>query len=498
MSKLVSTTSAPGRHMLQLCALLAPVFLLAITSQSFWIDESAVVWFARLSSLAECWEKLESMRFPEIQVPLYMAYLWSYVRLFGAGEWAARAAGWPWLVVGAVVFSSGVGRAAGRPWLAALTVASSGFAWYYANEARVYAMQLGLALAMTGFAALVLSTPAESADGRRWRRWLLVSIFLLCACSILAAAWAVFIFAALMLLISPARWMNEWRAARGPVLFCLTGLVVLAGYYAWTMTLKAKPTIVGTTNWQTVVFVFYELLGAAGLGPARYELRGSGAAALRSYFPALALLAGVTGVVLWQGARELCVRFGARRCLLVAVLLLVPFVVLCGIGVQTRFRVLGRHITTLLPFVLVVLFFGLIRLLAARRASWRALAGFYLALALASCLSLRFSARHVKDDYRGAAALARVAVREGRQVWWNADASSAVYYGVVPGLESTAKVALVANPSAEELAKLPPPHVVISSKPDIYDNTGQVAAFLRAGKFRGPEKLPAFEIWRQD
>jgi hypothetical protein len=468
--------------------------MLAVTNRTFWIDECVSAQFASEPTLAGCWQAMR--RFPEVQLPLYMLYLWSYIKALGAGEWALRMAGFPWLVGGAALFAANVGRAAGSRMLAALLVAWSPFAWFYLNEARVYSIQLGLALAVVGTGVALLSSLAAQQPSKVWARLFLLSLWLLCGTSVLGAMWGCFFFFGLLLAVPRAQRTSLLRLVPGSLALCGMGLAGLAGYYAWTMTLHAKPTP-GVTSVQTVAFVGYEILGAAGLGPGRNDLRAAGLGALKPFLAPLLLFAVLTAVVLRQGLKELAGRYG-RKCL-VPVLVggLTPFALLLILGVVTHLRVLGRHATPLLALLLVVLAFGLVRLGRSPGRAGRWLAGAFLLLCLASCLSLRFAARHEKDDYRNAAAVAKSALAAGQSVWWNADESGAAYYGVAleKNLAGPGPCRLLANRSDNELRSLPEPKVIIATKPDLYDNTGALHRYAEQRGFRITERFPAFVIW---
>jgi len=124
--------------------------------------------------------------------------------------------------------------------------------------------------------------------------------------------------------------------------------------------------------------------------------------------------------------------------------------------------------------------------------------GFFL-LSLFSCLSLRFAARHAKDNYRDAAAYARAALQSGQQVWWNADSQGAAYYEV-PTADRPAEIGkawLVRNPSRELLSVAPMPEVIISSKPDIFDNQRALAEYIVQAGFTKAATLSAFTIWQR-
>src|ERR1051325_1280653 len=82
--------------------LLAGAGLLAITNRSLWIDESVTAQFAKEPTLADCWKAMR--HFPEIQLPLYMVFMWAYVHVFGFGEWTLRVAGLSWFIFGATIF----------------------------------------------------------------------------------------------------------------------------------------------------------------------------------------------------------------------------------------------------------------------------------------------------------------------------------------------------------------------------------------------------------
>jgi hypothetical protein len=118
---------------------------------------------------------------------------------------------------------------------------------------------------------------------------------------------------------------------------------------------------------------------------------------------------------------------------------------------------------------------------------------------MVSCFSLRFAARHGKDDYRAAAAAARKALGEGRAVWWNAAPEGARYYEVPlsPQRGDGDSAVLVLNPTREMLQVLPAPQVVVASKPDLYDGQSALADYLAGHGFAATERFPAFVVWEK-
>ena len=462
----------------------------ALTSRTFWIDECVTAEFANHPTLAESWRAMRG--YPEMQLPFYMLYMWAWANLAGTGEWVLRLAGLPWFLAGAGVFLAALGRRADGRWLLALVVGWSPFAWYYLNEARVYASQLGLALALVG-ALVQLRTGMERGEwSRGWWRAALWIWFLISGTSVLGAMWGFFFVMGFLLTAPRTEWRRLARLAPWSLAAVLAGLAGLASYYAWTLGAKPAP---GATTAQTIVFVGYELLGAAGLGPGRNDLRAGGAAVLRPFLLPLGLFACVVATVLWQGAQELWSRLGTRRYLLLAGCVATPLLFLCVLGWVTHFRVLGRHATPLLAVLLPVLALGLARL---ARGRWpgRGLAGAYLLLVLLSCLSLRLAARHEKDDFRSASFAARAAAAEGKTVWWNANKFGADYYHVAleTNLTRPAPIWLVIKRTPEELRGLAPPDFIIMSKPDLYDEAGAVGAYAQEHGFRVVRRWPMITL----
>jgi len=120
------------------------VCLVAISRQSLWIDEAFMAVKASQPTLAAWWRAMLEGGGSDLQMPLYMIYVWGFAKIFGLSEWSLRAANIPWFVAGVAAFIRVFPRPQ-RPAVAAVTLAAP-FAWYYLNEARPYTMQLGASL----------------------------------------------------------------------------------------------------------------------------------------------------------------------------------------------------------------------------------------------------------------------------------------------------------------------------------------------------------------
>ena len=122
----------------------------AVSSQSLWIDEAQTAAKAIPGSLHGWWHALATEHNSNMQMPLYMLYIWGWARLFGVSELALRAANLPWFFAG---FFAIFHFLRARPCLRNATLllyCIHPFVWFYLNEARPYLMQLSGALLVTG------------------------------------------------------------------------------------------------------------------------------------------------------------------------------------------------------------------------------------------------------------------------------------------------------------------------------------------------------------
>ena len=471
--------------------------LVAISSRSFWIDEAATAVQAMQPTLGSWWQLLAQEKSAHLQMPVYMFYVWAYEKLLGSSEWTLRVANLPWFIAGAVAFILAFPPGDRRRPIAAGVVLLCPFAWYYLDEARPYAMQLGASLLVV---ASLIRLGEGSGEARAEDAVTLVlflfGLVALSGSSLTGMVWAGAGLAALPTLLSWARlagllrryaWL--WLAAGGL-------LLLLAGYYLWTLSVGARASASATTTVGSMLFVGYELLGFSGLGPGRLEMRSSGLAALRGYWVWLALYAVTVAILLGAAVRQE-VRGRHRRHLVVALWCGAPAAFILGVGYVAHFRALGRHFAPLVP-VLLFLFTSGWCVLWSRGSAWaRGAALLFCVLSLVSSLSLRFSQRHERDNYRAAAASARTALRNGQSVWWNAAPEGARYYGVPlttrPG--SAGEAFLVLNPTPEILRAWPAPQVIVASKPDLYDSQMSLAEYIRGQSFYPAGRFNAFVIW---
>ena len=450
-------------------------------------------------TLAAWWHLLVQEKSAHLQMPLYMFYIWAYEKLFGSGEWTLRLANLPWFVTGAIAFILAFQTGDRRRPLAACVALLSPFAWYYLDEARPYGMELGASLLVVAcLARFNREDPLTEAHDAVYVAAFLFGIVVLSGCTMLGMIWA-----GAALLATPAllSWTRTIRLVKqhAPLCFAAGGVLLLFGcYYLWTLAVGARASAAATTTLGSTLFIGYELLGFGGLGPGRLAMRSAGPAALRPYLLWLALYAVPTAILIGAALRQL-LKPGHRRYLVVALCCGVPSGFLLAVGWVAHFRVLGRHYTPLIPVLMLLFIQGCYILWSRRSVCARGVVLLFCALSLVSCLSLRFLPRHEKDDYRAAAAVANTALRNGQSVWWNAAQEGARYYGVPttshPG--SGGGAILLMNPTRETLLALPKPHIIITSKPDIYDGPMALAEYIRDQGFQPERTLTAFVIWQR-
>jgi hypothetical protein len=471
------------------------LMLAAVTGGSFWLDETGTAYGASPHTLGQWWHLNSTSGRTELQMPLYHLYIWAFAKVFGIGEYALRLAGALWLAPGLAAFA--VSFLQWRRRLAAMLVlATNAFIWYYANEARAYSMLLGgscMVLAALNRLASVAS-PAEK-EGR-WLGVFVFGLLTVCGSSMLGMVWASAALGAAWVLFPAERLLGWWRQSRIGWILLTAVLAALGCFYVWTVRQGARVTNIASTDWRTTLFIVYEQLGFAGLGPGRTELRAGGLRSLLPYVPGLACYAMALGIVLYFGMMEFW-RQSRRKTAGLAIMVLLPWIFLSALGVLMHFRLLGRHSA---PLAVVWFFWMAVGVAAlAGKSGWLAktVVTAFLGLSLCSSLIVRFDYGHSRDDYRRASQVAAAALSERQAVWWNADKIAAWYYHL-PLSDSQpdpGKALLINNLTDGTLASLPPPQMIVASKPDLYDSSGALARYISGRGFHLVASFPAFNIW---
>jgi hypothetical protein len=443
------------------------------------------------------WQEMLRLRWPELQAPLYMAYMWCWQHTFGDGEWASRMATAPWFILGGLSLVMAFDKPVQRS-CALLTVVLNPFTWFYLNEARLYALQLGLTYVLVGALIRLRNVQANdsSAFEMRWVMLFCVTFWLLSALTVLGMIWAGSAILVLPFLFSRhslSRMLTTyWR-----MLLVLTlSLAPCAAYYAWTRLMGTRASH-GVTDWRSLCFIFFEQLGFNGLGPGRLALRDFGPSSLKPWLPTLVMYGVVLGLLLVTGVSVILRRENRRAGIAAVIALVLPMSFMMAIGFYMQFRLLGRHCTPLVAGFVLLLSLGAAALWERRSFAPRVCLLVFVLLSAASCLSQRFASRHAKDDYRAAASIGNKGLAKGCSVWWNAEPFGSEHYHLNASTDAPTRgrAWILLNPPEgfEDTTSLP--DIVILSKRDIYDVKGTVRAFLERAHYVRRLALPAFTIF---
>jgi hypothetical protein len=407
----------------------------------------------------------------------------------------------PWFVLGAAVFVLSFPAKSLPRKIGAFLVLFCPFAWYYLDEARPYGMQLGAGLLIVGSLRRLLdSASLDETDSRLALGGFLTGVAVLSGSSLLGMIWAAAALGAAALLLSRTQIVNLFKRHWNMLLIAIGPLALLAVYYLWTLKVGARASAAATTTIGSICFAAYELTGFTGLGPGRLEMRSAaGPGALRGYLPGLGLYGLAAALVIGAAAISL-LRSRNRRQLALVLCCAAPLAFILAVGFVAHFRVLGRHLAPFVPIWLLLLTLGLTALWAGKNVAGRGLLVAFCALSIASCLLIRFAARHEKDNYRVAAEMARSALKTGSPVWWNAAEEGARYYNVpVSGQpEATSSALFLMNPTRQSLEALPPPRVIVASKADVYDTEAALTRYVHDHGYSPTAKLTAFVIWEKN
>lgn len=158
-----------------------------------------------------------------------------------------------------------------------------------------------------------------------------------------------------------------------------------------------------------------------------------------------------------------------------------------------RIHIVSRE-NRVLPFILLLLSLGLLHLWQSDKIlNWTVVLTLCLLLIFSS-LSIRFSPRFAKDDYRTAAQIAKSSLENGKTIWWAADSATANYYG----LEFDEKLINILGFSKSDLQNAPASSLVLLSKADIYDSNRFISDFLAKEDLKTSSFLKAFSVYRPD
>jgi hypothetical protein len=479
-----------------------------ITDQSLWLDELGTAEIANIGSLWEWWQRFHQWANSDLQMPLYHLYVFAWSKAFGFSEYALRLSNWPLFVLAEAMLLWTFRR---FPLFAVAAFVLSTFhplLWYYLDEARPYIMVfLGAVWTFCSLAGLFSRVHGDGTVA--YSPWIFAAgVVILAGSNMVGVFWA----ASALLLALVLHWHGDKALLlryRLPYLALLAALAVLAAFYAYTLTRGARATTAYETNVLTVLFAAYELLGLSGLGPGRLELRADGPTALRAWLAPLLLGSIVLGLGLLHGLLVLKNFIGPRRVAAVLAALFIPAAIIVATGFLMHWRVVGRHLMPVVPFVSLLLSLSVAALIADGRRRSLLCAAIIVTTVVVSGVLMR-SPRHAKDDYRLAAEVTRHALVNGQTVWWAAASEGTGYYQVpinrpVEQKDGCPRFASVNRGGAIDvsqiggqcLAQLPAPSIVVFSERGGFPSATAVKDWMRRQGFTSSREWPAFSLWQR-
>jgi len=475
------------------------VAALAISNQSLWIDEGMTAMNAIQPTLQTWWQHLYHEHNSNLQLPLYMSYIWGWEKIFGSSEAAFRAGNIPWFLVAMLAIAWG---ARGRRWRGTLLLVAAfhPLVWYYLNEARPYMVfYAGASILMACLMRALSFSREELQLDQQWWWMLSAGVVVTCCASMLGVLWASCIVAAIIVLRPHAVRNTLWAVGKEAVVVMMSVLVALGAYYAWTLYEGASAAHIRSSFSKGIVFVAYEQLGFGGLGPGRNLIREREVNAFNSYAVPLAIYGVLLSYVLFHGWRFLAQRLSRREILVVGAAICLPIALTFVAGAMSPFRVLGRHVMPLAVFVSLIQALGIYSIWMKRNVLQRVIAASVVACLLVSDLEYRYSVRHAKDDYRSAAYVAKAALNEGKSVWWAADGSTGRYYKLPLTLDSREREKMLRPELVppNDLMAAAPPNVIVLSRRDLFDSSGAIDRIIRQDQFHCTRSFQDFTVWER-
>lgn len=482
----------------------------AISQQSYWIDEALSVIAATAQTPVEAWRYLCAVSGSTIQMPAYQIYLYAWHKFFGVSEWAMRASNIPWFLLGQFAFLSLLRNRPKLALMACLLAVGSPFLWMYLDETRPYIMQYAAGCWMIAALLQFLYPLSEECHttGILAEKLPLIPLSLatliLFASSLLGIVWGVSFVAALWWVIRTAPHQTISMATlfkKRPfqllaiILIAFTGLV-LAIYYAWTWNIAQRGYHHAPPSLLSLPFLAYEFLGFSGFGPSKFHMRLEPVRSILQSWPAFLPLTAIFASLGLFALFQLRRHTPTYRILTTwALALAFPTMVILTTFLLLGHRPLPRHFIPILPAIILGLA-ALINLAFSQKSLfWKIIAALLPLLWLGSSLNLRWNPIYAKDDYRSAAAIATSALADHKEVWWAADAAAAYVYKAPVALEEIpGRIWAIQSPTWESIRFKFPPHIIIISKPDIYDVQGAVMRYAEENQFAPAVQFQAFTI----
>jgi len=492
--------------------LLLGIFLLLLLlagtkSESLWIDEGDTAYYATQQTFAAWKGHLLTDTNADCQFPLYMFGVWAWEKIAGNSEYALRAANAILALLALASFGI-IGRQLGFRYLWALLLIQP-FFWFYLNEARPYMLQISAgAVLLAGFVSL----KEKRGTGLGWLLFFTGTVLLYYATLLsfitLSAFYGV---VGIMVLRKEIALPKKWVA--WGILLTLA-LAPGAIYYLQTVLRGVGGAKIWAVSPLNFIWVYYEIIGGVGLGPPVWQIReiarsmihsGMSLTTFTPFLLAAVLVLGIGWIFIssaWNVIKQIKKESLQGNLFVILSIMLASIIfAFAGISIILKKAFWARHLSPVFPVYLLLLYGALHFLMADNRGIARRVFGFLLiGLLTISSFQVVCSKLHAKDDYRGAAQMAKESLKDGGHVWWAGSWHCGAYYGlpISEGVSTSPHLILLQDNPDSMLRAQSEPDLILISRSDVYDGNQTINSYALANGFHQSDSMPhIFKVWER-
>jgi len=400
-----------------------------ISSESIWTDEAFSAFLASHRTLASCWSTLLHGDSSDLQMVLYYLYLHLWSQLFGQSEIAFRSANIPFILLFAGVLVWASQRLFQSSW-AWLIAALSPLAVVFSSDTRPYFDVIALSLTCLTSLLICLQTP--TLRERKILPWVALLALLIGALfHMLTLLLALPILVLLAFTWRSNRAALHWPDWKWPLITCAPLFLAAGIYFAWTFSRGATYDY-AHPDLLSMASVLFRFAGLSGFAPNRHYDNP-----IRPYLAAIAF----SGVVFLAAFAALAPAWSRALFWALAAGIAQVLVLSFALHQQIEFR----HLSSLLPLLLLLMMSGLNR-------KWAAAAALGLIWLISDFRQLT-APEYRREDFRAAVAKC-LELEKGRRaaIAIAADPLAPAYYGLSP--EGPAPCFPLTDSCQEGLAKV--------------------------------------------
>lgn len=407
--------------------LLLIISFLAVTSWSLWLDETMTARMFSVSSFPDLLNEFKTRPGSESQMPGWIFSMWLWVKVFGNGEYALRAANLIYVLlffiyVGYLYFKKSTNENDSRFLIFILVLSIvNPLILYNINEARcnvaIYFLSMISILGLWSYykgsksGAVVCS----------------LFFFIVSSFNMLSGLLA---FGLLAMILSYSK--NIWsdiKKNKITISILLLALIALFGYYIFTL-INGNGGIQGRPGIWNIGYVMYEFMGFSGIGPNKNILRESSdqIALLVKYVPVFLLFILSYIFIFVCLIRKKGFKNTFSNVFLKA--FIINFVIFFIFAYIAQFRFWGRHVLFIYPFFILYLANMVTNLTMLKTKIKYPVLALFFSILIFSSGNILFSKEYKKEDVRLAAAKAKELRRTNEKIIWTEGEEAASYYGL--------------------------------------------------------------------